>query len=152
MGNKGRGGVGIFPWDASAAGSQRRDNSTHPEALLGTCTQPFRTRKHHSKEHSFTCRNHTGHQHVSQDGFRAKGDGGQALPISIRDGNVGTTCDVPRPILLSLSTCPLPGIEHWNALVHVVGYIKNTIDYGLTYSCIHDISPLAFVDADYGGC
>ena len=27
-----------------------------------------------------------------------------------------------------------PGIDHWNALMHVVGYIKNTLDYGLTYS------------------
>jgi hypothetical protein len=27
-----------------------------------------------------------------------------------------------------------PGIEHWRALTHVMGYIKNTLDYGLTYS------------------
>jgi hypothetical protein len=33
-----------------------------------------------------------------------------------------------------------------------VGYIKNTIDYGLTYSRDYDISPHAFVDVDYGGC
>jgi hypothetical protein len=33
-----------------------------------------------------------------------------------------------------------------------MGYIKNTIDYGLTYSRDYDISPTAFVDADYGGC
>ena len=46
-----------------------------------------------------------------------------------------------------------PRIEHWNALLHVVGYIKNMIDYGLTYyRGASDISPIAFVDADYGGC
>ena len=44
------------------------------------------------------------------------------------------------------------GVEHWNVLLHIVGYIKNTLDYGLTYSCDFDISPTAFVDADYGGC
>ena len=45
-----------------------------------------------------------------------------------------------------------PGIEHWRAKIHVVGYIKNTLDYSLTYSWDFDISPTAFVDADYGGC
>jgi hypothetical protein len=33
-----------------------------------------------------------------------------------------------------------------------MGYIKNTIGYGLTYSWDCDISPTAFVDAYYGGC
>ena len=45
-----------------------------------------------------------------------------------------------------------PGIEHWNALMHIIGYIKNTIDYGLTYSHDAELSPHTFVDADYGGC
>jgi hypothetical protein len=45
-----------------------------------------------------------------------------------------------------------PGLTHWNALLHVIGYIKNTIDYGLTYSRDFDLSPTAYVDADYGGC
>ena len=44
------------------------------------------------------------------------------------------------------------GIEHWNALMHVVGYIKNTIDLGLTYSRDSEISLMAYVDADYGRC
>ena len=45
-----------------------------------------------------------------------------------------------------------PGIEHWNALMHVIGYIKNTLDYRLTYSRDYDLSPRAYMDADYGGC
>ena len=45
-----------------------------------------------------------------------------------------------------------PGIKHWNTLMHVIGYIKNTLDYGLTYSGNSKISPHAFVDSDYGGC
>ena len=36
--------------------------------------------------------------------------------------------------------------------MHVIGYIKNTIDYGLTYTRGNGISPYAFVDADYRGC
>ena len=36
--------------------------------------------------------------------------------------------------------------------MHVMGYIKNTINYGLTYLCDSDISPTAFVNADYEGC
>jgi len=45
-----------------------------------------------------------------------------------------------------------PGIEHWKGLLHVVGYIKDTMDYGLIYSQDADLTPLAYVDADYGGC
>lgn len=36
--------------------------------------------------------------------------------------------------------------------MHIMGYIKNMLDYGLTYSRDSDLSPTAFVDADYGGC
>ena len=36
--------------------------------------------------------------------------------------------------------------------MHVIGYIKNTLDYGLTYSCDFELSLHAFIDADYGGC
>ncbi|KAF7372247.1 Gag-Pol polyprotein [Mycena venus] len=46
-----------------------------------------------------------------------------------------------------------PGIQHWRALMHVMGYIHNTIDFGLTYRRdTGDIAPLGYVDADYGGC
>ena len=45
-----------------------------------------------------------------------------------------------------------PGLAHWNVLLHVIGYIKNTLDYGLTYLRDYDLSPTAFVDVDYGGC
>ena len=36
--------------------------------------------------------------------------------------------------------------------MHIIGYIKNTMDYGLTYSQDCDLSPTAFSDADYRGC
>ena len=45
-----------------------------------------------------------------------------------------------------------PGIEHWKALLHIIGYIKNTFNHGLTYSQDFDLTPSAFIDDDYGGC
>ena len=36
--------------------------------------------------------------------------------------------------------------------MHVIGYIKNTLNYGLTYSRDGDLSPHTYIDADYGGC
>lgn len=44
-----------------------------------------------------------------------------------------------------------PGIDHWSALMHVIGYIKNTLDYGLTYLQDFDLTPSAFTDSNYGG-
>jgi len=59
--------------------------------------------------------------------------------------------------LLDLTCCSRfqadsSGITHWNALMPIVGYVKNTLDYGLTYFHDADLTLLAYVDADYGGC
>ena len=67
-------------------------------------------------------------------------------------GQLATRPDLAFSVSLLARFQANPGLDHWNALLHVVGYIKNTIDYGLTYSRDSDISPHAFVDADYGGC
>ena len=55
---------------------------------------------------------------------------------------------------VSLLTCFQAnlGVEHWKALMHVIRYIRNTLNHGLTYSWNSKLSPHAFVDADYGGC
>jgi hypothetical protein len=45
-----------------------------------------------------------------------------------------------------------PGLPHWNALMHVIGYIKNSLDHGLSYFCDAKLTPLAYADADYGEC
>ena len=71
---------------------------------------------------------------------------------SIMWGQLATRPDLSFSVSLLARFQADPGVEHWNALLHVVGYIKNTLDYGLTYSRDSDISPTAFVDADYGGC
>ena len=36
--------------------------------------------------------------------------------------------------------------------MHVIGYITNTLDYVLIYHHDADLSPHAFVDANYRGC
>ena len=71
---------------------------------------------------------------------------------SIMWGQLTTRPDLLFSVLLLARFQADPGIEHWNVLLHVIGYIKTTLNYGLTYSRDSDISPTAFVDADYGGC
>ena len=45
-----------------------------------------------------------------------------------------------------------PGHTHWNALTHVLRYIKGTIEYRNTYGRNNkDIQPIGYVDADYNG-
>ena len=71
---------------------------------------------------------------------------------SVMWGQLATRPDLSFSVSILARFQANPGIDHWNALMHVMGYIKNTIDYGLTYSQDSDLSPTAFVDADYGGC
>ena len=67
-------------------------------------------------------------------------------------GQLATCPDLLFSVSLLARFQANPGINHWNALMHVMGYIKNIIDYRLTYSRDSNLSPTAFVDADYGGC
>ena len=71
---------------------------------------------------------------------------------SIMWGQLATRPDLSFSVSLLARFQSNPGIDHWNALMHVIGYIKNTMDHGLTYHRDYEISPNAFVDADYGGC
>jgi hypothetical protein len=71
---------------------------------------------------------------------------------SVMWGQLATRPDLSFAVSLLSRFQADPGIDHWSALMHVIGYIRNTMDYGLTYSRDDDITPLAYVDADYGGC
>ena len=71
---------------------------------------------------------------------------------SVMWGQLATRPDLSFAVSLLARFQANPGLAHWNALLHVIGYIKNTLNYGLTYSREFELSPTAFVDADYGGC
>src|SRR6266545_836782 len=66
---------------------------------------------------------------------------------SVMWGQLATHPDLSFTVSLLSRFQANPGIEHWQALMHVMEYIKNTMDYGLTYSRDADLSPVAFVDA-----
>lgn len=42
-----------------------------------------------------------------------------------------------------------PGPAHWKAMVHLMAYIKGTLDFSLTYHCSIPISPVTYVDTSY---
>ena len=76
----------------------------------------------------------------------------RSLLGSVMWGQLATRLDLSFAISLLSRFQANPGIEHWKGLLHVVGYMRNTIDFGLTYSWNAELTPLAYVDADYGGC
>ena len=45
-----------------------------------------------------------------------------------------------------------PEKAHWNVLKHVMAYIKDTIDYGITYKNGSSLKSSGYVDSDYAGC
>ena len=71
---------------------------------------------------------------------------------SVMWGQLATRPDLSFAVSLLSRFQADPGIEHWKALLHVIGYVRNTMNYGLTYSRDMDLTPIAYVDADYGGC
>ena len=42
-----------------------------------------------------------------------------------------------------------PGQAHWNALKHALSYMKETLDYGITYFCNSSLCLFGYVDSDY---
>ena len=45
-----------------------------------------------------------------------------------------------------------PGKTHWNALTHILRYIRGTLGFRITYGGKHnDLAPIGYVDADYAG-
>ena len=71
---------------------------------------------------------------------------------SVMWGQLATCPDLLFAIFLLSCFQSNPDIKHWKTLLHVIGYIKNTTDFGLTFSQDTNLTPLPYVDADYGGC
>jgi len=65
---------------------------------------------------------------------------------------VATHPDLSFPVNLLAHFAHNPGRAHWNALKHVLGYIKGTLDYGITYRVGSSMDPVGFVDSDFAGC
>ena len=45
-----------------------------------------------------------------------------------------------------------PRKPHWNIIKHVLGYIKRTIDYRVTYKATEDLNPIGYVNFDFARC
>ncbi|MBW0535357.1 hypothetical protein O181_075072 [Austropuccinia psidii MF-1] len=45
-----------------------------------------------------------------------------------------------------------PGIQHWNAFLHVLKYLNGTQDMGLVYLCDPEKGVKAYSNADWGNC
>ena len=45
-----------------------------------------------------------------------------------------------------------PGRTHWDAALHVLRYLKGTVDLKITYSASTPLTPVGYADADLGGC
>ncbi|KAJ3552017.1 hypothetical protein NP233_g12969 [Leucocoprinus birnbaumii] len=42
-----------------------------------------------------------------------------------------------------------PGRAHWEAMKHVMAYVRGTLDYGITYHRGASLQPVGFVDSDF---
>ncbi len=67
-------------------------------------------------------------------------------------GQLANRPDLCFPVSLLACFQSNPGLAHWKALLHVLGYVKATIDYGIVFSHDQSLIPIGFVDTDYGGC
>jgi hypothetical protein len=72
---------------------------------------------------------------------------------SIMYAQIGTRPDLSYAVSTLSKYASNPGIAHWQALIHVLRYIKATLHYKITYGgdCFKDLKPTGWVDADYGG-
>ena len=70
---------------------------------------------------------------------------------SVMWGQLATHPDLSFSVSILAHFQANPGIKHWKVLMHIIGSIKNTLDYGLIYSWDSELSPHAYVDAVYGG-
>jgi hypothetical protein len=71
---------------------------------------------------------------------------------SVMWGQLATRPDLSYSVSVFSRFQTNPGIEHWRALMHTAGYIRNTLDYGLIYSRDKPLTPFGYFDSDYAAC
>jgi hypothetical protein len=66
---------------------------------------------------------------------------------------IGTRPDLFYAILTLSKYAFNPGIAHWQALMHILRYIKATLNYKITCreNGLMNLRPIGWVDANYGG-
>jgi len=62
---------------------------------------------------------------------------------------VVTWSDISYAITLLSRFAYNPGKSYWSAVKHVLAYIKETLDYGITYRTDGKLSPTRYVDSDF---
>lgn len=65
---------------------------------------------------------------------------------------IGTRPDLSFAIQFLSRYQANPGRAHWNAALHVLRYLKGTIDLKITYSASSPLTPVGYADSDLGGC
>ena len=55
---------------------------------------------------------------------------------SVMWGQLATCPDLSFSVSLLAQFQANPGLSHWNALLHVIRYIKNTLDYSITVTTL----------------
>jgi hypothetical protein len=72
---------------------------------------------------------------------------------SVMYAQIGTRPDLSYAVSTLSKYASDPGIAHWQALMHVLRYIKATLNYKITYggNGLTNLRPIGWVDADYGG-
>jgi hypothetical protein len=73
---------------------------------------------------------------------------------SVMWGQLATRPDLSYAVSVLSRFQTNAGIEHWRALLHVLGYIRNTLNYGLIYSRdgSSGLLPVGYADSDYAAC
>lgn len=73
---------------------------------------------------------------------------------SIMYGQIATRPDLSFAVSSLSKVSANPGMVHWKALMHVLGYIKGTLHYRILYGGkgFTSITPYGYVDSDFAAC
>ena len=64
---------------------------------------------------------------------------------------VATHPDIAFTVSVLLCFQSNPGPAHWKAMLHLLTYLKGSINYKISYSQGGDLVPIGFIDANYTG-